>query len=237
MLISLGVCDMVPLEDHLYMAIIGDIKDSRLIKDRNDVQVKLKNILQAVNEKYETDIASKFIITLGDEFQGLLSAGKNVMPIIFEIERNMYPVKIRFGIGVGEISTAIDYEQAIGADGPVYYKAREAIERLKQDERKKQTADADIRVESVNANQSTIMLINAILLLMTAIKDSWSERQRQTIWVMMEYQGGQVDAAQRLGIKQSSVQKNLMSGKFYSYKEAMKTVKKTFETITEKKDV
>ena len=40
-------------------------------------------------------------------------------------------MKLRFGIGVGEISTVINPEMALGADGPGYYNARKAIEDLK----------------------------------------------------------------------------------------------------------
>lgn len=83
-----------------YIAIIGDIKNSKKIEDRNRVQKKLNEILNDINEKYQDDISAKFIITLGDEFQGLLGDGKNVIEIIEEIQWKMHPVEIRFGIGM-----------------------------------------------------------------------------------------------------------------------------------------
>ncbi|MGB4438298.1 MAG: SatD family protein, partial [Sedimentibacter sp.] len=55
-----------------YIAIIGDIVNSKKIDNRNDVQIKLKSLLKRIDEKYTDDIASDFMITLGDEFQGLL---------------------------------------------------------------------------------------------------------------------------------------------------------------------
>ena len=79
-----------------YIAIIGDIKSSKKLSDRKAVQDKLKRVLMKVNEKYDRDIASKFTITLGDEFQGLLCNGKNIIKIIFEIENCMWPIDIRF---------------------------------------------------------------------------------------------------------------------------------------------
>lgn len=51
-----------------------------------------------INETYEGDIASKFMVTLGDEFQGLLGKGSNAMYMISEIERRMYPVKSDLGL-------------------------------------------------------------------------------------------------------------------------------------------
>ena len=110
-----------------YIAIIGDMKNSKIMNDRNSVQNELKKILNNVNEKYSKDISARFMITLGDEFQGLLHDGAHVMQIIEEIQSEMHPVEIRFGIGIGPITTEINYEMAIGADGPGYYKARQAI--------------------------------------------------------------------------------------------------------------
>lgn len=207
-----------------YVAIIGDIKESKKIFDRNYVQNKLRNVLEDINKAYAKDISSKFIITLGDEFQGLLCSGANVMNIILELERKMYPVKIRFGVGVGGITTGINNEMAIGADGPGYYKARSAIEYLKEKEKRKQTNPADIRIEVDGDNQVSEIMINTILSLMTVIKEDWTDRQREIIWDMLEHQDSQASVAKRLNIKQPSVQKSLANGKYYAYKDAMEII-------------
>lgn len=214
-----------------YVAIIGDIKGSRKIQNRAIVQEELKQALAGINEQYSNDIASKFTVTLGDEFQGLLYSGANTMSIVLDIERRMDPIRARFGIGVGEISTDIDRELAIGADGSAYYKAREAIEYLKRKEKRNKSGEADIRLEVDGTEHMTVELINTILSLMTAIKTSWTDRQRQAIWDMLEHQDSQSDVAQRLGIAQSSVQKNLTKGSYYTYTEAVNTVKKVMGEI------
>jgi hypothetical protein len=214
-----------------HIAIIGDIKESKKLQDRKKVQEKLKNVLYDINDKYSSDISSKFMITLGDEFQGLLCNGANTMHIISEIERKLYPVKIRFGIGIGEIITDIDSEMAIGADGPGYYKAREAIEYLKENEKRKQTNSANIRLEIDGENQEPTIMINTVLSLLTVIKDTWSERQREVIGDMLEHQDSQGSVAMRLNIKQPTVQKMLANGKYYAYKEALDTIGKALGEI------
>lgn len=217
-----------------YVAIIGDIKESKKIDNRNEVQKRLKQVLEEINEKYDDDISSKFIITLGDEFQGLLCNGANTMYIISEIERKMYPVKIRFGVGVGTITTDVSKEMSIGADGPGYYKARNALEVLKDNEKKKQTNAADIRFEIESDKQATTIMINTILSLLTVIKDSWSDRQREIIWDMLEHQDSQIDVAKRLKIRQPAVQKSLSKGKYYAYKDALDTIGKALAEIRRK---
>lgn len=217
-----------------HIAIIGDIKDSKKINNRNEVQKKLIKVLDQINEKYNEDISSNFIVTLGDEFQGLLCNGANTMQIIFEIERRMYPVKLRFGVGIGEISTDIIREMSIGADGPGYYNARTAIEILKNDEKRNQTNPADIRFEITGDNQASTTMINIILSLMTVIKETWTERQREIIWDMMEHQDSQSDVARRLSIKQPTVQKSLSKGKYYAYKDAFDTIGQALKEIRRK---
>jgi len=221
-------------DTNTYIAIIADIKGSKTIENREEVQKKLKKTLLNLNKKYSTFIASKFTITLGDEFQGLLFNGVKIIPIISEIEQEMYPIAIRYGIGIGEITTQIDPDLAIGADGPGYYRAREALEFLKQIEKKKQAGKATIRIEAVEKQFPPIELINTIFTLLTAIKDSWTERQRETIWNMLNYQDSQIAVAERLGITQPSVQKNLVKGSYYEYKDALDVVQKILSEIGRK---
>lgn len=56
-------------------------------------------------------------------------------------------MELRFGVGIGPITTDIHRDMAIGADGPGYYKAREAIDYLKVNEKRKMTGPADVRFE------------------------------------------------------------------------------------------
>lgn len=207
-----------------YIAIIGDIKKSKKITDRKSVQEKLRRVLEQVNKKYEKDISAKFMITLGDEFQGLLRGGENVLNIIQDIQMEMYPIIIRFGIGVGEITTNINAEMAIGADGPGYYMARSAIESLKQEELKNRKQSADIKIKIAEEKNKIAEMLNTIFSLMTVIQSNWTDRQREIIMDYRKYKGSQSDCAKRLGITQSSVQRGLNNGNYYAYKDAIDSV-------------
>jgi hypothetical protein len=215
----------------LYIAIVGDIKSSKKIENRAEIQNNLMLTLERINEKYKDDIASKFIVTLGDEFQGLLCKGYNIMNILQEIERKMYPTKIRFGIGIGRITTKINSEMSLGADGPGYYKAREAIDYLKRNEKKKQMISSDTRVEVECDNKNTMILLNSMLSLITVLKESWSDRQREIIWDMLEHQDNQIEAAKRLQVTQPTIQKSLARGNYFIYKDAVDTIEKVLSEI------
>lgn len=217
-----------------YVAVIGDIKDSKKIADRKDAQNKLSSVLKKINEKYESDISAKFMVTLGDEFQGLLFQGEKVLDIIEEIQMEMYPIQVRFGIGVGEITTDINSEMAIGADGPGYYNARTAIENIKKNEQKNAVQSSDIQIEIEADKYLLSVTLNTIFSLMAVIQNDWSQRQRQIIWEYDKYKCSQAECASRLGITQSSVQRSLVKGNYYAYKNAKETVSKILRGITRK---
>lgn len=216
-----------------YIAIIGDIKNSKELENRRDTQIKLNSVLNNINAKYKSVISAKFMITLGDEFQGLLCRGDGALDIIEEIQRAMYPVKIRFGIGVGQITTEINAEMAIGADGPGYYKAREAIEMLKNSEYRNKTQAANIRIEVENDENSITIMLNTIFSLMAVIQNNWSRRQREIVWAYEQYGGSQLECAERLNISQSSVQRSLINSNYYAYKDAKETVNTVLREIGE----
>lgn len=216
---------------HPYIAIIGDIKESKKLQDRNAVQERLLVVLNNINKNYSAVLAAKFVITLGDEFQGLLCEGKNAIYIIEEIQREMYPVRIRFGIGMGEIKTEINPEMALGADGPAFYMARSAIEFLKLHEKKNKTYIADIRIEVDNAEKEIEECLNTIFSLLTVIKRSWTDRQREIIKDTIQYHDGQKKSAERLGITQPSVQRGLAGSDFYVYHDAIRSVNNILKKI------
>lgn len=217
-------------EKDLFIAVIGDIRDSRRIESRKLVQDKLKKVLQGINKKYENEIVSKFVITLGDEFQGVLGDSKKILNIIEEIKMELSPVELRFGVGIGKITTDIDTEMALGADGPGYYNARNAIDKLKENEKKNKTVLSDLRIE-IEINDARVNLINTIFELLKTIESNWTERQRQIIWDMRKHQDGQTKVANRLGIEQPAVHKALSKGKYYVYVKAMETVIDTLEEM------
>lgn len=219
-----------------YIAVIGDIVESKRIKERKAVQQKLGVVLHEINERYTGDVASRFMITLGDEFQGLLQAGTHTMEIIERIERQMHPTRMRFGIGVGEITTDINPELPLGADGSAYYNARKMVNELKAAEKQKMASKLNMKIK-IEEYVGISELINTIFSLNTVLKEKWTDRQLEVIDTYLMDAGTQIEVAQRLGIHQSNVQKALSNSNFYTYQRAVDTVTKILSNIKEKHDV
>lgn len=207
-----------------YVAIIGDIVDSKKIINREVTQKKFKNILAEINLKYSNDIASKFTITLGDEFQGLLKNRKNIMNIIYEIEMAMEPLELRFGIGIGDISTELNFSNSFEIDGPAYHRARKTIKEVESKESQYTEPHSNIMICSEDENIEIDELLNSILSVCTALKSKWTDRQKEIIYAYLSNEENQYQTAKVLNIGQPSVNKALSKARFYSYKSAIDTV-------------
>lgn len=210
--------------DDNYVAIIGDIIDSKKIDDRFITQENLIMALTTINEKYKDLIASKFEITLGDEFQGLLKKRKNIMNIIADIEMLMYPIRIRFGVGIGKISTNINYDNSSKVDGPAYYYAREMVNKLNKMKYKYEGTQSNIMICTGGKNTEFDILINSILSVCTALKYKWTDRQNEIIKMYIKSNKNQYQTAKNLNINQSVVSKTLKKTDYFTYISAINNV-------------
>ncbi len=113
-----------------YLAVIGDIVDSKHLPKRDEFQTKLAALLKETSSG-NAAITSPYTITLGDEFQAVYKNADSLFVDIFSIWCAIYPAQARFAIGMGELSTGVNRKQALGMDGPAFHRAREAIARLK----------------------------------------------------------------------------------------------------------
>ncbi len=86
------------------------------------------------NDRYAAEILSKFVITIGDEFQGLVGDPVIVPRLIRELETGLPTVQVRIGIGYGKLETDLE-PMALGMDGRVWHAARAALEAAKEDGR------------------------------------------------------------------------------------------------------
>jgi hypothetical protein len=112
------------------LALIGDIVDSKQLERRGEFQTKLAALLKSVSTRNPA-LASPYTITLGDEFQAVYKSPDTLFADLFSILAEIHPVRARFAVGIGPLSTSINKKQALGMDGPAFHRAREAIMALK----------------------------------------------------------------------------------------------------------
>lgn len=201
----------------MYLALIADVIDSKTVQERFNLQKQLEKTLRKMNELFGDYLASCFTLTLGDEFQALLKVDAPVFQIIDTLRSELSPTQLRFGIGLGEIATAIDPLQSIGADGPAYWNARAAINLVHQ---KNDYGNTQIYFSS--GNDSKDLLVNALIASGEAIRSGWRGSQEEILLDLIKRfvyseNFSQQDLAQSLDINPSALSKRLKSSSIRVY--------------------
>lgn len=111
------------------IALIADMVKSRELTrtQRPAVQQRFKNLVVFLNKKYAKHILARFVITLGDEFQGLLRSATPIPDLLWDIDCRFSDRRLRVGLGFGLLDTPLQKE-AVNIDGPALHFARAAIE-------------------------------------------------------------------------------------------------------------
>ena len=201
----------------MYLALIADVIDSKMVQERFDLQKQLEKTLQTMNELFGEFLASSFTLTLGDEFQALLKVDAPVFQMIDTLRSLLTPTQLRFGIGLGEIVTDIDPLQSIGADGPAYWNARAAINLVHQ---KNDYGNTQIYFSSGKEKQD--FFVNALIASGEAIRSGWRGSQEEILLDLLKRfvyseNFSQQDLAQSLDINPSALSKRLKSSSIRVY--------------------
>ena len=186
-----------------YAAVIGDIRSSRGMPDRAAVQVRLEATLDSVNAEFGDRLAAGFIVTLGDEFQGVLLRAADLVSVVNSVDAGLRGIPLRFAVGWGGVSTAIR-ERAVGIDGPCFHRAREAMTKGKRDGR---------WVTLSGFGELEDELLNAIFWLMGEVRAGWTDIQAETVAAARHAESQKAVAAAR-GRHTSTVSKALKSALF-----------------------
>ena len=201
----------------MYLALIADVIDSKMVQERFDLQKQLEKTLQTMNELFGEFLASNFTLTLGDEFQALLKVDAPVFQMIDTLRSELTPTQLRFGIGLGEILTDIDPLQSIGADGPAYWNARSAINLVHQ---KNDYGNTQIYFSCGKEKQD--FFVNALIASGEAIRSGWRGSQEEILLDLLKRcvyseNFSQQDLAQSLAINPSALSKRLKSSSIRVY--------------------
>jgi len=159
-----------------HTALIGDLVGSKTLapEARRKVQRALKGLFERLAPAATPGVSSQPTITLGDEFQALFSAAESAAAIrtfLTDVQDVCRPVGVRFGIGVGELTTDRT-PVAIGMDGPCFHRAREAL----QTSREQDLPCAARGGDPLDADMLTFLVSQ-----MLGIRARWSDEQREAI--------------------------------------------------------
>jgi hypothetical protein len=201
------------------VALIGDLVRSKDASDRVGLQRALEVSLADVNSQLE--FVDELQPTIGDELQGVFReiapAVRATLLVRLELLRQE-DVDSRYGIGFGSI-TILDEQTRSTQDGPAWWAARSAIDRVKAMAEEPRTAFLRTRFElpkeEVTMSRQEEAAINAFLFTRDAMVDRMTPRSRRLLLGVL---GGrrQAELAEEEGIYQSAVSQNLAQSGAYS---------------------
>jgi len=204
------------------VVIIADVRGSRKMArdERYEGQLFLKSAIIQVNEKFSNVIEAPFMITRGDEFQGVLDNLQSAFVSMLEFERLLFPLQLRYGIGRGSIQK-MGSDIPIEMDGPAFHRATEALIKVKK---KKYFIQCSI------GKPETDLMINTIFSLMCAIKSRWNAVAFDRYWKYREL-GTFEKVSQIEKVSPQAIWDSMQNMRALEVLEAEKNLMKIFEII------
>lgn len=202
------------------LVLIGDLVASRETSDRQAVQDRLRAALDECNADH-TAIASPYTITLGDEFQAVLDNGERAFKDAVWIQAVVHPVLVRYSIALGELSTKVNPDQAIGMDGPAFHEARAGIEDLRQ-------SNTLFRIQGLPANLSDVVAPS--LNLVSHEFSKWQSRRFHILAAIQRHEPI-ADIARCLSISEQAVYKNIGEGRLRDVSELFEALGRSMNDV------
>lgn len=111
------------------IAVIADIVGSRRLDDRSRTQRQIEAAVEQVDAVLPVAV-SPMRATFADEFQAVFDDLDDTLAWLLLLQLGLPDgVALRFGVGIGEVD-AVDSTTAAIADGPGWWRAREAIDEV-----------------------------------------------------------------------------------------------------------
>lgn len=204
------------------VVIIADVRGSRKMAtdERYEGQLFLKSAIIQVNEEFSRNLEARFMITRGDEFQGVLKDLPGALITMMEFERLLFPLQLRYGIGRGRIQT-MGSKIPIEMDGPAFHRATEALNIAKKKKYFIQCSFGDEKLD---------LMINTIFSLICAIKNRWNDITFERYWKYKEL-GTFERVAQTENVSPQAVWDSMQNMRSLEVIEAERNLKKIFSEI------
>lgn len=193
--------------DRAYVALIGDVVDSRGLEHRSEFQSQLRDALERLERQLNGALVGRLVLLRGDEIQALFSRPEAAVEVVVQLAEDLFPVRMSYGLGYGSLSTELLSDVA-QMDGPCFHHARSALEMAKR--------SGDWLVAR-GFNEPANRVVSALFRLMHVVRSRWTERQAQFVQAARSSQ--QKDVAARFGVSPSVVSESLKAASFTAVRE------------------
>lgn len=186
--------------------LMGDIVGSAAAHSPSALHVAFNRAIAWANKAYAADIASPLTITLGDEFQGLLTSLARAFDVAQALRLKLMAegVTCRFAIGLAWLETPLNRERAWNMMGPGLAEARAVL----NDKR-----SANAYRFSLPGEPLVQPLMDAVGDSITQVEQDWTETQRRYFAATRFDARSNAKIAKHLGVSERAMYKVLRAAR------------------------
>lgn len=172
-------------------------------------------------------ISTDVSISRGDEIQVFCSDIINIIEAIRQLRYYFRPLKIRIGVGIGGINTEKS-DNSWNMDGEAFFKAREALDKVKIQDKKRMTYIC-------SPNEQFDIISNSIYMLMDSIINEWSDSKWESVNAYEVYENYE-KAGNSIGKSRQSISNNCKTAHFEKIKQAEEDLKRIIDLYFKNKE-
>jgi len=210
-----------------YVVLMGDLVGSERARSVRTVHRVFNKVIDSANKGYAAAIASPLTITLGDEFQGLLSTLAHAWHVATELRLRLLIANIscRFVIGMTELETPLNPKEAWNMMGGGLAAARAKL----NDKRSSNAYRFSLPLEQIIES-----LLDAVGASLTQVELGWTPTQLK--YYSSVHLGSRTNAeiAKGLGVTQRSLYKVLHAARAEFHKRQSSTLQSALTELDER---
>lgn len=217
----------------MYCVMVGDIIKSRDYKDeaRDQLDRALEEVFAEINYRHRQEIFAPFGAVRGDSFEGILFSPRYALTIIREIQQMLMEkggFRARICAVEGELSRlSTDRNKA---DGEPFHRAVETLEAMRT---RKSDHWFQVSIQTDGLQQP---LMDVSLMLLSNLTETWTDRQRELVWLYDFCGGQQKQMVEILNIRPNAVSKQLKAARCNDYYDAVKGIGETLNRLEEENE-
>lgn len=188
-------------------ALIADLVNSRRVKDRQGLALRLQVALQAIRSSFVDEWLVPITNAKGiDELSAALVRPDRAFDIATALNELVWPEKFRWALGAGTIDIGLESGDAGDLDGTAFHSAADALRRAK-------IQKMLFSLSLPGLDKGSVALIEAAALAHAECMERWSQRQREFVRAARGHPT-QLAVAEHFGVSAQTVSQSLLRAGF-----------------------
>ena len=210
-----------------HAVLMGDIVGSERAPSLKEVHTAFNKVVRKANDIHAEHIASPLTITLGDEFQGLLTSFAHAWDaaVGLRLELLVAGISCRFVVGVATLETSLNTKEAWNMMGRGLSAARDKLNEKRTSSAYRFSLPDEPVVE---------LLLDTVGDALTRGEEDWTPTQLEYYSKSRAAKRGNADVAKKLGVSERSLYKVLHAGRADAHRRQVQAIRSALVQLDER---